>query len=63
MSNKQIGVLFSTAPKIHRTVLAPSLFRMLVIIGIQLMVISAKEFDSQYVQRIGIEGQAVYHNV
>ena len=30
---------------------------------IQLMVISAREFDSQYVMRIGIEGQSVYRSV
>ena len=38
----------------------PSLVGM-VMMFLQFIVISAKEFDSQYVQRIGIEGEDIFH--
>ena len=49
MNKKQIEVPFSTALKLHKARLATSLFQLFVVFGIHLMVISAKEFDSQYV--------------
>ena len=63
MFNKKKVASSLTKTKRIKSKLTPSLVKTVVMLVLQLMVISAKEFDSQYVQRIGIEGQDMVGSV